>query len=81
MNICSTCIHREVCEWFTTDESFKRCSDYLSDNLIESSELKAKICEGCEVCLNNGTLFCHNGCEIDWVLDLINEMEDNSHGK
>ena len=49
--------------------------------LIESSELKAKICEGCEICPNNGTSFCHSACEIDWVMDLISEMEDNSHGK
>ena len=35
MNICKTCIHRNVCEWETTDDNFKRCNDYIP-NIVES---------------------------------------------
>lgn len=31
MNICSNCIHKEICEWCTSDETFKKCSNYLSE--------------------------------------------------
>lgn len=41
---------------------------------INAEELKAKIVEGCQDCPTNGTYYCRNSCEIDWVIDLINDM-------